>query len=263
MSEASTNPWPWPFVRSVVHVAETASTNDIAKADAPSIDPEVLPRLYRADRQTNGRGRGANAWYSDSGSLLISLLIDPRRLGLTSEREMCVSLAVGLAVLRTVEIHIVAKPLGIRWPNDVEIGGRKLAGILVERLVAGSESRLVVGIGINVSTRFEHAPPEVASLATSLSRFEPELESPRAMNHILTRLLSRIGCELGRLSAGERWQVWDWNRADLLSGQPVVVQRGLERLEGIGRGIAEDGALLLETPAHPEPIRVYAGQILR
>lgn len=253
---------PFAFVRSAVRLDEVASTNDLAKAEAATTPPDALPRLYRADRQTRGRGRGSNAWFSDAGSLLVSILLDPGAHALAPGRP--VSLAVGLALLRTVEPHVPATcRLGLRWPNDVEADDRKLAGILVEDLTTPGGSRLVIGIGLNVTTRFDHAPDDVRRLAASLAEFDPALAGAEPLDAALHRLLVHLERELGRLAAADPGQAEDWDRADLLRGRPIVLQRGDQQLRGTGCGIAEDGSLLLSREGSDRPVRVRSGRVLR
>ncbi|MBY0398035.1 MAG: biotin--[acetyl-CoA-carboxylase] ligase, partial [Thermoleophilia bacterium] len=114
------------FVRSWIEREELASTSDLARAlvAGPGL---AYPILVRALRQTRGRGRGANAWWSDDGSLTFTLALDPAAQRLRAEHQPRVALAVAVAIVDAVT-PLLADPstLGIRWPNDVEAGGRKL-----------------------------------------------------------------------------------------------------------------------------------------
>ena len=131
----------------VVEVRDvTASTQDDAREAAKRGAPSGS--LFVADAQTQGRGRQGRGWSAPPGSaLLASVLLHPRVAPETLPR---LSLVVGLAVARACEAR-VASQVGIKWPNDVEIGGKKLSGVLVEASFRGKEiSHVVAGFGVNV-----------------------------------------------------------------------------------------------------------------
>ncbi|MGA2799032.1 MAG: biotin--[acetyl-CoA-carboxylase] ligase, partial [Thermoguttaceae bacterium] len=125
------------FVVEVEHHDELESTNDRAMQRAKQ-GASRLPLLVIADRQTAGRGRGGNRWWTGPGSLAFSLLLqsaaveskDNVMLGrqLNCHPNNLISLAAGVAVAETLEPLLKSKEIGIRWPNDVISGGRKLAG---------------------------------------------------------------------------------------------------------------------------------------
>lgn len=145
----------------VIH-EETGSTNDDAKALAKT---GAAPSLVVADSQRAGRGRSGNRWHSPPGeNLYASLLLRP---AIAPERLPPLSLAVGCALLDVVDRRVVGAQ--IKWPNDVWVGQRKLAGILVEAQISGDRvTAVIVGVGLNVgATSF---PPELDPIATSLAR---------------------------------------------------------------------------------------------
>ncbi len=179
------------FVVEIEHREELGSTNDRALQRAKQ-GATRLPLLVIADRQTAGRGRGGNRWWTGPGSLAFSLLLesaavegkedastlalgrqlncrpndfDSRPRGLNCGPDNLVSLAAGMAVAETIKPLLGNKEIGILWPNDVIAAGRKLAGILVEVLTDG---RTVIGIGINTNVSMADVPAELLPIATTL-----------------------------------------------------------------------------------------------
>ena len=149
----------WPLVRDLLEYGVLDSTNDRAALDVR--EGNVRLPLAVGRNQIRGRGRGTNPWWSDSGSLTFTLAIDPRAHDLTVESEPKLALSTAVAVIDAVsELDLGSPALGIRWPNDLEVGGRKLGGILPERIETGRGLRLLIGVGINVLTSLADAPDE-------------------------------------------------------------------------------------------------------
>jgi BirA family biotin operon repressor/biotin-[acetyl-CoA-carboxylase] ligase len=218
-----------------VHFLEsTTSTNDEAKAGARAGAPHGS--LWVADTQTAGRGRQGRRWESPPGeNLLFSVLL---RVPCAPARVPPLSLVVGLAVR-----DAVARALGdddlvqVKWPNDVHVRGRKIAGILVESAVAGARvESLIVGIGINVHTR--EFPPELTSIATSVAREGGTADRARILADVLDGLdrdLERAAhTGLGALHS--RLTRHDALRGERLTGEGV---------DGLAEGIDSDGRLLV------------------
>jgi len=233
--------------------AEVGSTNDVAKewalrgAEAPR-----PPFVVRAARQTRGRGRGANAWWSDSGGLTLTAVLEPRRLGLPDKKAPLISLAAAVAVVEAVRPWLERGAIGIRWPNDVEIDDHKIAGILPEQINRPEGPCLLIGIGLNVDSRFKGAPEEVRALAASLADFRDPPLSVREAEQLFE--LQRLAADDPRLP--ERWRAWD-----RLRDRPVRIDLEGRLLEGVARGIAADGALIVETADGSRPI--HGGRVLR
>ncbi|MBI4952690.1 MAG: biotin--[acetyl-CoA-carboxylase] ligase [Myxococcales bacterium] len=144
-------------------VSETGSTNDDARAAARAGAPHGA--AFVAEAQRAGRGRAGNRWHSPPHeNIYLSLLLRPGR---AAAAVAPLTLALGVAAARAIEA-VAPVRVALKWPNDLHVGGRKLAGILVEATTRGSEPPvLVAGIGVNVhGCAF---PPELAPLATSLA----------------------------------------------------------------------------------------------
>ena len=170
----------WPFVREILVFDEVASTSDMARLILRD-EARELPLALWARRQTSGRGRGENQWWSDEGSLTFTIVLAPEKHRLLVHQEPRLALMTAVAVIEAIgTLGLPAQGIGIRWPNDIEVGGRKLGGILPERVEIDTGHRLLLGVGLNVLTRVDLAPPAVGRMATSLARWHPNLWSPRS-----------------------------------------------------------------------------------
>ncbi|WP_165246597.1 biotin--[acetyl-CoA-carboxylase] ligase [Paludisphaera soli] len=257
----SPTPTPWPFVRDLLIYDELESTSTVAGAMA--VDPgRPLPFAVWARRQTRGRGQRANAWWSDEGSLTFTLVLDPAESGVRVDQQPRIALTTAVVLVEAVAaLGLVDPGLGVRWPNDVEVGGRKVAGILPERIETPAGDRILIGVGVNVATRLDLAPPEVAAMATSLGALQPEPLTVADLPRFLAAVLERFPAALGRLAADDPTLAAAWARLDLLRGRPVRAAIGPRNLVGTGRGIDPQGALLVDDGR--EVHRLVAGRILR
>jgi BirA family biotin operon repressor/biotin-[acetyl-CoA-carboxylase] ligase len=204
-----------------VHHRVTDSTNERAKELAATGAPGGT--LVTADEQTAGRGRQGRVWTAPAGSaLLLSLLL--RDL---DERHALLPLAAAVAVCDAVPVDA-----SIKWPNDVWIDGRKLAGILVEG--RPQEGWAVLGVGVNVTT--ESFPADIVDTATSLG-LAGVSATPESVLAELLPALSRW------LDAPDDEVLSAWRSRDALKGERVRWSDG----EGIAEGIDDSGALLVQT----------------
>jgi BirA family transcriptional regulator, biotin operon repressor / biotin---[acetyl-CoA-carboxylase] ligase len=213
-----------------VHHRLTDSTNERAKQLAAGGAPHGT--LVTADEQTAGRGRQGRAWTAPPRSaVLMSLVL--REL----DERLPLTAAVAIADALPVEA-------AIKWPNDVWIEGRKVAGILVEG--RPQEGWAVLGVGLNVST--EGFPAELGDTATSL-RLVGLTRSPEGvLRDLLSSLETWLGAPPARVLAA-------WRERDALKGQRVRWTGG----EGVAGGIDDSGALRVETAAGP--VTLDAGEV--
>lgn len=209
-----------------VHHRTTDSTNERARALASAGAPHGT--LVTAEAQSAGRGRQGRAWIAPPGSaLLMSLVV--RDLG---ERNALLPLAAALAVCEACE-EVAPVACMIKWPNDVWMDGRKVAGILVEG--RSQEGWAVLGMGVNVTTTL--FPAELAGTATSL-----ELAAPGRAPVTAVELLAPLLAALGRgLEAPPGAVLSAWRGRDALRGAPVRWRDG----EGTADGITDSGALVV------------------
>jgi BirA family biotin operon repressor/biotin-[acetyl-CoA-carboxylase] ligase len=198
-----------------------------------------------ADHEAAGRGRRGRAWLSPAGrNLMASVGIRPR---LEPRHAGLLGIAAALATRDACAAAVPGQELGIRWPNDVvAAGGLKVAGLLVETTLADDRvADAVVGVGINVNWRRAEMPGEIAARATSLADLAGA-EADRVA--LLGELLARLDAEVAALEAG-RSPVDRFREASVLDGRGISVEVGDAVVEGVGAGIADDGALLVDTPA--------------
>lgn len=233
----------------ILHYPSLDSTMNEAARLAASGFPEGV--VVVAEEQTAGRGRFSRSWISRPGeSLLFSIVLRP-----TVEHLPQANMAATLAVARTVDRH-AGDRVTIKWPNDVRIGGRKVAGILIEAdSQAGRLAGAVIGIGLNVSVD-TGGHPEIADTATSLTG---EASAPLKRTRVLTDLLRHIDDLYARVRSGglltDEWS----SRLDTL-GLEVNVRRGTEVLTGVARAVDDQGNLVLERP-DGSTITVVGGEV--
>jgi BirA family biotin operon repressor/biotin-[acetyl-CoA-carboxylase] ligase len=243
------------FVERVEYRPEFASTNSRALELAAHESASCV--LVLADRQTDGRGRGANRWWSADGALTFSVLVKPDHFRLPTQRWPQVSLTTGLAVCDAID-SIVTDPVlsdstaRLKWPNDVYLGARKVCGILVEATDGGNRN-LVVGVGVNVNNSASAAPTELRDKVVALCDV-----AGRSVSRIdvLVAILQQLAMQLDRLSSPSQ-ELKDelreqWTRRCLLTGRRVEIELPHGRRTGICRGIDADGALLVETDGGTE-----------
>jgi BirA family biotin operon repressor/biotin-[acetyl-CoA-carboxylase] ligase len=238
------------------HHAEIGSTNDRGMELARD-ESIALPALIVTDRQTAGRGRGANRWWSADGALTFSLVVDIAKLQIPRERWPLVALTTGMAVCDALQPIAGNTPLAIKWPNDVFAAQRKLAGILVET-PATPAGRVVIGIGVNVNNSFANAPEDVRSRAVSLldvTGRASDLES------VLIALVAELIEQLPTIAATPPAVVERWSNYCMLTGRVVEIETLAANVEGLCQGIDEDGSLVLQSSAGRR--RCIAGTVVQ
>ena len=225
------------------HVERTGSTNEDLKRRARAGAPEGL--VLSADEQTEGRGRRGRTWVAPPGSsLLLSILLRPAWLPPIDGFFLTILGAVAGAEAVEQSTGLAAE---LKWPNDLELGGRKIGGILAETEVGGAVLQwTVIGIGLNVNWD-PSGLPEIAMTATSLSRAAGR-ELPRAP--LLRALLQRLDHWYLELRAGRRDRLFDaWRRRLTTLGQTVSVDRAGATIHGVAEGVTAQGALLVRDHA--------------
>lgn len=211
-----------------------------------------------AEMQSAGRGRRGRSWLAPFGtSICLSVNWQfpeaPRQLS-------ALSLVIGVAVLRALRAA-GAEQLGLKWPNDLLVAGRKLGGILIElRAESGGPAYVVIGIGINFRLSAELRRDLAAQDIEAADLQDAAPGRTLSRNRIVGALLDRL---LEALVDFERRGLDpfapEWRSADALAAVPARVFVGERAYQGIARGIDADGALLLETPG--QLLRFTSGEV--
>ncbi len=236
------------------------STNTRARQLLGQATTLPLPALLLADEQTSGRGRSDRVWWSPRGCLMFTLVIDSATFIRTPGQHFPLSLLCGVALADAVNQVLGVEACQLKWPNDLYLHNKKLAGILIESLrpatAAGSgpavsdESLWLIGVGLNVDIDWRQAPEEVRARATCLSDV--------AGQHLLPEVVLLAAIEqLHRWLAGTRdgslhW-LSGWGERCLLTGRMVRIRQGHPNLtdattsilEGRCEGVDEQGHLLI------------------
>jgi BirA family transcriptional regulator, biotin operon repressor / biotin---[acetyl-CoA-carboxylase] ligase len=244
------------------------STSDRALA-LGAIGETDLPLLVLAGRQTAGRGRGTNRWWTTEGALTFSLVLGAPRDQLPPSRWPQVALIGGLAVCEALESLAPAADLCVKWPNDVYLGGRKIAGILSES-IPGWRDRLVVGIGVNVSNRVQGSgdrsqetgdgEQRTGLIATSLIEQDGV---QRNLTDVLLAVLDEFDRRWRELLVGRFDEVARaYRQRCLLTEKTVTIEQpGGRTVVGRCQGIDETGALVVQNEAGVE--LVFSGTVAR
>lgn len=229
----------------------TTSTND----DAAALLREGAGAVVcLAEEQTAGRGRRGREWFSPWGRSFYGSVGWVFAEGLPALEGL--SLAVGVALVRALRRYGLQE-VGLKWPNDLMAGGAKLGGILIEvQAEAGGHCQAIVGIGINLALPPE-APARLGRPVTDVATLAGGPVDRHRLAALMVEevlLLLRDHARLGFAAVRE-----DWLQLDVLRNHPVEVSGLAHPLVGIGRGVDERGALLLETDAGLVPVQ--AGEV--
>ena len=240
---------------------ELPSTNDRA-LELANLGKLGSPALIIAKSQTEGRGQRSRQWWSSEESLTFSWCFSCR------QAHPLVPMETALCLVEAIEHEYpaVANEIAIKWPNDVLVRGRKVAGILVETVSKNGVTTVIVGIGINVNQ--ETAPviavdPSIAfpptSLRSEVSNSRSSLDQTRLLNAILENLKQRF---LGRTHSSKEIEKLINPRISFFGEKISIVQPNNDVIVGFLRGINDKGALRVASIDDPETIQdIYSGTI--
>ena len=229
------------------------STNDLAAelAEQGAVEGTVVT----AEEQTKGRGRLGRVWHSPAGTgVYLSIVFKPR---LRPDNAPGISVATAVALADTLDVYLPGD-VRIKWPNDVLIRGRKIAGILTELSAEGSRiNHVIVGVGININQRAGEFPEEIKSLATSLRR---EVKRKVGRVDLLQRFLKNLEKQYERYLVHRLQKSRSkLRRFSSLIGHEVTIRAGKSQTTGLAKDIDADGCLILETPQGE--VSIIAGEV--
>jgi BirA family transcriptional regulator, biotin operon repressor / biotin---[acetyl-CoA-carboxylase] ligase len=233
---------------------ETTSTNDIVEKFAHDGVKEGV--VVFAESQTKGRGRLGRKWASPARKgLWFSILLRPN---LRPQQTTQLTIASATALRRALESHTSLR-IEVKWPNDILIQGKKVAGILTE---LGGEldhvNYVILGIGVDVNFTTTDFPPDLRKTATSI-RLEVGKSISRA--ELAVVILRELDHDYERLNSGRFAALVDeWEAHCVTIGQRVVIRIGDRQLRGRAESLSSEGALLLRTD-HGHLERVIGGDV--
>jgi len=212
----------------ILRINETSSTNSLLRemADKGAEHGQVIIAL----RQTGGRGRQGRSFASPVGGLYLSYLYRPET-ELPSPGALTAGAAV--AVCRALESFGVQP--GIKWVNDLFLGGRKICGILCEALSTPTGMAYIIGVGLNVSTPQEAFPPEVRDIAGSIFSVSGQSVDIEALAQAIIRALDELGGDC-----------LEYYRSRCIClGQEVLIMQGGRSFRAFAQTIDEDFSLIV------------------
>lgn len=244
--------------RRILYFETIGSTNDVAAGLAADAGAEGT--VVIADAQTAGRGRRGRVWFSPPASgLYVSVVLSPARARTAADRATALlTISAGVALAEAVE-RSTGLPPSIKWPNDLLVGRRKLAGILAEGVLSPSGAGLqsvVLGYGINVMSAAY--PPELSPIVTSL---DSELGRGIDRAALCVESLVALASRYADLIEGRYDAILDAWRARAFGARGATVEWDTPAgpKSGVTEGIDAMGALLVRTGGQVE--RIVAGEV--
>jgi len=222
------------------YLPQVASTNTVAESLAATLSHGHV--LYTFD-QTAGRGQQQNAWWCNPGHhLCVSIVLRPN--GLPTRQLFALNYVSALAVADLCHAHVPDHAIAVKWPNDVVIDGRKVAGILTETSIAGPDVVAIVGIGLNVAGY--HMPDDLKSTACTLSQMGAHLNPEQALQ-ALTVHLNRHYNTL--MTNGLESLTAQYTARLYRKGQQALFRADGQTFGGTITGVGADGELIMATDA--------------
>ncbi|ABK43985.1 biotin--acetyl-CoA-carboxylase ligase [Magnetococcus marinus MC-1] len=236
--------------------AETDSTN--ARASQLARDGAPEGTLCCADAQSGGRGRMQRVWVSPAGeNLYFSVVLKP---AIAPNDAAQITLLAGLALAQTLRDDLHIEDLYLKWPNDILIGGRKVAGILTEMMAEPERVRyIVVGVGVNVNGRVGDMPADLQCIATTLRE-----SSGRSFDRsqLLARFLDRLGYWYRQFLQGGFAPLREsWLQYGDIQGRRVRVNFYAESFTGVAESMDQNGCLLVTRDDTGALTTVVAGDV--
>ncbi|MBC7111545.1 MULTISPECIES: biotin--[acetyl-CoA-carboxylase] ligase [Methanothermobacter] len=219
---------------------EVDSTNNVAKRMAE--DGATEGTVVIAKTQSRGRGRRGKPWISPQGGIWMSIILRPE---VHPSRAPLLTLVAGVAVARTLRDEC-GLDVGIKWPNDILIGDKKVCGILTEAHARfNTLEYVVVGVGIDTNVDISHFPDDLREGATSIKN---ELKRDIKSSELIARFLRNFEEAYNSFKEGKMDEILtEWRKLSKTIGRRVEIRKQLgEIVHGDAVGINSEGALILE-----------------
>jgi BirA family biotin operon repressor/biotin-[acetyl-CoA-carboxylase] ligase len=235
------------FGEYLYYFSELDSTNNYLKNVAAGGAPEGT--IVLTDYQRSGKGRMGREWQSTAGeNILMSILLRPK---LSIEAVQCITLATSNIVVSAIEKYLKQKKIRhpqfiLKWPNDIYVQHRKMAGILIESSLQDKWiDFLVVGIGINVNQNINELDANIRDAATSL---QAETDQTFDREQLIATLINTYEKEYIRLeSTGYHGVIPDWKKRCTQIGKRILIETPVYKEYGQFKDLNEKGILLYET----------------
>ncbi len=244
------------LARTYHHFRQIGSTNDEALLLA--VQGAEHGTVVVAEEQTKGRGRLQRSWFSPAGSGIYLSMILRNPLPVQEAPQAAMVAALALVKVLTENYGL---PAAIKWPNDVLVAGKKLAGILADMQSDQDHTRfIVIGMGINANHKESELAEPFRYPATSLAI---ELGSPVKRQDVLLHLIHRFETEYEYyLNNGFGAMLPEFERVSAILGKQLRIQSGKEEISGKALGFTPEGALRLLTDEGKAQV-IWVGDVLR
>ncbi|MFX3622795.1 MAG: biotin--[acetyl-CoA-carboxylase] ligase [Ectobacillus sp.] len=224
-----------------VHFEETVeSTQKIAARLVYEGTPEGT--VVVAEEQTEGRGRLNRKWHSQKGTgIWMSIVLRP---AIPIQRAPQLTLLAAVSVAQAIE-KCTGLSVGIKWPNDILINGKKAVGILTELQAETDKiNAVIIGIGINVNQKKEHFPKDIRDIATSLAIEAGNMVNRAELMQTIFEQMEKLYKEYLANGFGMIKLLWESHAISI--GKVITARSITQTLVGTAKGITEDGVLMLE-----------------
>jgi BirA family biotin operon repressor/biotin-[acetyl-CoA-carboxylase] ligase len=214
---------------------EVVSTNTLAMEAASQGAPEGT--VIIAETQTGGKGRLGRTWISPRGNLYLSVILRPQ---IPTHKAPLITLVGAVAVASAIR-KCCSVPAAIKWPNDILISGRKVAGLLTEMSAEPDRIRhIALGTGIDVNMELQELPLDIRMHATTLAN---ETNATVDRKLLLQQILRDLEHWYGIFLTSEAEVLKEWEQLNMTIGQRVTVSGMGEVFEGLAQGIDQEGRL--------------------
>ena len=211
-----------------------------------------------AEKQTDGKGRLNRKWYSPEGGIWLSVIIHPE---FQISDATIIPLAASLALCESIKkVHKIKTD--VKWPNDITIDGKKVAGMLIDTSIQGNKvENLVLGIGINFAVNIQQIEKRLKNSPNfyGVTSLFPEKNRPSKIE-LLVQFLLELEKVINSLIKGKNTQIIrDWSKHTNMFGKTISVNSGNGKISGIAKKIDSDGALIIKTGTKNR--RIFVGDV--